>query len=1103
MSNYKYIEEKLQNFIQKFYVNELIKGLLLFFAIGLLYFIFTLLIEYFLWLKPLFRTLLFWLFILVELALLIFYVAFPIVKIIGLKQGINKTEASKIIGNYFPEVKDKLLNVIQLKNSKHNSELIEASIEQKSRELKPIPFIRAVDFTANKKYIKFTLIPITIWLAISLTGNSTIFNDSFSRVVHYKTQFTPPAPFSFNILNKSLHIIQGEPFTLLVETRGNIVPNEVNIIFNNENYYLKNRDIGNFEFHFPGINKSINFYLEANGIISKTYKITVIPIPIITNLKMKLNYPSYTGKNNKVIKNTGNTIVPEGTNITWRVETHQTDNVTFSIENENEIDFIYNSQDYFSYSKQLLKSINYKISSSNKQLINYESLNFTVRVIRDEYPTINVESDIDSISYGSVQFSGQLGDDYGLKKLQLVYYNKLNPAQLKKHQIHIPKSTFTDFYYVFPEGILIEKGIEYEFYFEVFDNDAVNGSKKTKSKKFRYYNKTSEELKEELLNKQKEEISNISKSIEKSKKVTTNLEKFNDQLQKKATIDWNDRKKLEQFLKRQNQYQEMLERQMNQLNQNLKELPVYKNLQEKKEALQKRIEETKKLAEQNNILNELNELSKKLEKEDLIKKLKEFTKKNKQNQKSLKRILELTKRFYVEQKSNQIAEKLNQLAHKQDTLLTQNDRENMIKRQEEIKMEFENIKKEIVDLKKQNNNLERPMNLPKNKQHVNDIDNELEKVKSKLSKQENNNAKKNQRAAAKKMKKLSQYFEQSMSAMEGEQLDENIDDLRKIVENLIEFSFQQEKLLNNFSKIDNDHPEYPNYLKRQYVLKEYFEHIDDSLYVLSLRLVKMGSSIQKEVSNVYYYIDKSLSNFSENNTEQGVSDEHFTLTSVNNLANQLSNLLESLMNATPSMGKGKGGSQEFSLPDIIKKQGELSDKMKEGMKKGEKEGEKNGKSFGNKGEQSDEQRKGELYQIYKEQELLRLALAKLLRKNAKKDAGFRKAVKKMEELEKELLDRGFSKKLIEKIQQLNYELLKLDNATLEQREQLQRKSKTNKEDYQQRVINKLKLQSLYFNYNEILNRQSLPLQTIYKKKVLEYFNKSTKSNDSIQLRNKF
>lgn len=1103
MSNFKHIEVKLQKFIQKFYINELIKGLLLFFAIGLLYFIFTLLIEYFLWLKPLFRTLLFWVFIIVELALLIFYVAFPIVKIIGIKQGINTIEASKIIGNHFPEVKDKLLNVIQLKSSKQNSELIEASIEQKSNELKPIPFIRAIDFTTNKKYIKYTLIPIIIWLFIYFTGNTTVFNDSFSRVVHYKTQFEPPAPFSFNILNKPLQVIEGEPFTLVVETKGSIVPEEAKIIFDNENYYLKNKDIGNFEYNFTGINKSINFYLEANGVISKTYKITVIPTPVITSLKMVLNYPNYTGKSNKIIQNTGNTIVPEGTNITWQVETHQTDTIILSINNEKSINFKHNTNDYFSYSKQLLESINYKISSSNKQLVNYESLNFTVQVIPDEYPTINVESDIDSISFGPVQFVGQLGDDYGLQKLQLIYYNKSNPKQLKKHQIPIPKSTFTDFYYVFPEGISIEKGIEYEFYFEVYDNDAVNGSKKTKSKKFDYYNKTENELKDVLLNKQQKEIRNISKSLEKSKKANYNLEKFNNQLQKKATIDWNDRNKLEQFLKRQNKYQEMFQKQTNQLDQNLKEFPVNKDLKEKKEALKKRIEETKKLVEQNNILKELNELSKKLQKEDLIKKLKEFTQKNKQNQKSLKRILELTKRFYVEQKANQIANKLNKLANKQDTLSKQNDKDNMIKRQQRIKVDFDSIKKEIQDLHMQNKELERPMSLPNNKQNVNDIDKELDKAKKELIKEQHNNAKKNQRDAAKKMRKLSQYFEQSMSAMEGEQLDENIDDLRKIVENLIEFSFQQEKLLNKFSKIDNNHPEYPNYLKKQYVLKEYFEHIDDSLYVLSLRLVKMGSSIQKEVSNVYYYIDKSLTNFSENNAEQGVSDEHFTLTSVNNLANQLSNLLESLMNATPSMGKGKGGSQEFSLPDIIKKQGELSDKIKDGMKKGEKEGEKKGKSFGHKGEQSDEQRKGELYEIYKEQEFLKQALKKLLQENDKKGNGFRNAVKKMEELEKELLDRGFSQKLIENIEQLNYELLKLDKATLVQGKDIKRKSEDNLQLFNKRKINKLKLQNQYFNYNEILNRQSLPLQTIYKKKVLEYFKNSAKTNDSIQLRNKF
>ena len=71
----------------------------MFFAIGLLYLVFTLLIEYFLWLKPVARTILFSLFVIVETALLLFYILIPVFKIWGLKKGINEFEASKIIGS--------------------------------------------------------------------------------------------------------------------------------------------------------------------------------------------------------------------------------------------------------------------------------------------------------------------------------------------------------------------------------------------------------------------------------------------------------------------------------------------------------------------------------------------------------------------------------------------------------------------------------------------------------------------------------------------------------------------------------------------------------------------------------------------------------------------------------------------------------------------------------------------------------------------------------------------------------------------------------------------------------------------------------------------
>jgi len=143
---------KLEAFIKKYYTNELILGLLFFIGLGLIYFLFTLFIEYFLWLKPMGRTILFALFVLVEGFLFIRFVAFPLFKLFKLQKGINFEEASSIIGTHFTEVSDKLINFLQLSenNNQDNSELLLASIEQKAKLLSPIPFINSINFNVNK-----------------------------------------------------------------------------------------------------------------------------------------------------------------------------------------------------------------------------------------------------------------------------------------------------------------------------------------------------------------------------------------------------------------------------------------------------------------------------------------------------------------------------------------------------------------------------------------------------------------------------------------------------------------------------------------------------------------------------------------------------------------------------------------------------------------------------------------------------------------------------------------------------------------------------------------------------------------------------------------
>lgn len=1118
MSNFKHIHEKLQQFIKKFYLNELIKGSILFTSFGLIYFMCTLFIEYFLWLQPLARTILFWVFILVEIGLLTKYIFIPLFKLTGLRKGLSLHEASRLIGTHFKEVDDKLLNVLQLKSESDQSELLLASIEQKSIELAPIPFKRAINFSGNKAYIGYLIAPILIWGVVYLSGNINLFSESYDRVVHHKTAYEPPAPFSFHILNNNLEVIQGKSITLQIETKGSLVPEDVTIHFLDQKSFAKNNGFGMFEYTFSSLQQSLEFYIESNEVRSKPYVINVIPTPTITNFEMLLDYPSYTKKKDELVQNSGNASVPQGTSITWLLKGTNTSKIEFVTDTAKFFEVV--SGNAFEFSKRIYKRLNYTISSSNEQLENFESLNYAIDVVKDEFPKIEVKSDIDSVTYGPVQFAGQLSDDYGLNKLELIYYDSQNPSELLKHNISISQLTFEEFYYVFPDGIDLREGIDYEMYFEISDNDRVNGSKISKSNVFRYYKKTASELEEQLLNEQQESIEDLEKSVQKSKETKDQMQQLQESLQHKSDMNWNDQRKLQNFMERQQQYEDMMQKQTEQIHQNLEEQPTSenKNLEERKKEIQERLKEAQELARQDALMEELKKLAEKLNKEELTEKLKQLTEKNRQNERSLERILELTKRFYVEQKANQIGEKLEELSKKQDAL--SEDKENSSEKQSELNSEFGDVQKQLEELKKENQKLQEPMKIPDSKKQGSWVEEEMKEAKENLENSEMNSssdegkseneesrksknlAKRNQKAAAQKMKQMSQMMQSAMQSMQGESMNEDIEMLRAILENLVEFSFQQEDLMNSFSEMNNAHPDFSNKLKKQHVLREYFEHIDDSLYTLSMRQPKIGTQVFKDLGDAHYFLEESLIHFADNQFNVGLSDQQFVMTATNNIAYLLSNMLNSMQNASASMGQGQGDS--FSLPDIIQMQEDAIEKMEEGMEKGKKPGEKNGElgepKNGESGEQSGEvegeQMNGELYEIYKQQSELRQLLQDALAdKNGNSEKGVgENALKQMEQIEQDLLEKGFSNEVLEKMMNLKHELLKLEEAAYKQGQDEKRESNTNRNTFENRSIDDLKSSKLWFQENEVLIRQTLPLRSEYKKRVENYF----KLNDSIQ-----
>jgi len=1110
VNGFKNIEQKLHQFTRKYYASELIKGTILFLSLGCLYFFFTLFLEYFLWLKTTARTLLFWFFLGVELFLLIRFIVLPVFKLIGLRAGITAVQSSKIIGRHFPEVQDKLLNVLQLKQNANKSDLLAASIDQKAHELQSVPFVKAVDLKQNKKFLKYALIPVLIWLVTFFSGNRQVFTSSLERIVNHRTSYIPPAPFSFSLIEEKLQVIQGKSITIFIGVKGNVLPVEAKIHFENQHYYLQNTSNATFSYTFLDVQKTVDFYVEANGVQSQKYQIEVLKTPIINNISLDLNYPRYIGKINESIQNAGNIVVPEGTKITWNVFASQTDSVAF-MNNGKRFFFESTSTNNFIFSKKINTPIDYQISSSNTNLRNFENLQFSVAVVKDEAPSISVHSNIDSISQGTAMFAGQVSDDYGIKKLQLVYYVDTTPQLQNILDLEITNENIQTFYYEFPGGLSIEKGINYKLFFQVFDNDGVHGSKKSKSKIFNYRKQTEEELEQELLQEQRNTINNIENSIQKQQR--KKLEKVQKDLQAKKKINWNDQKKIKNFVERLNQYHNMMQRQTEKLQENLEEkASVNEQIQQKKEVLKRRIAELNKLEKQQKFLDEIQKIVEKLNKEDLLKKAKELAQQNQQQERSLTRILELTKRFYVEQKAMQIANKIEKLSQKQERL-AQNEANDAIA-QKEILKSFEEIKEELKELNKDNENLKEPMGLPDVEKEQEEIDAELKSFEDNLFRDRSAAANKNQKNSSKMMKEMSVKMQKEMLEMEVESMEENMDDLRKILENLLIFSFKQEQLMNKFDETSASHPDFGNDLKFQNQLKTYFEHIDDSLYVLSLRLPKISVKIKDDLSTTHYNLALSLDNFSENNFSKGVLNQRYVMTSVNDLSDYLSNILSSMKNSM-SMKKGKGKKEKgsgFSLPDLIKKQGDLSEKMKEGLKKENKsgdgkDGEKDGKGnkLGKQGKKPEEggmnEKKGtgefndnldgEIYEIYKEQSLLRQELQKQISQSEAEGNGAnsaaRKALKKMEDLENEILEKGLNQGTLQKMNALNYELLKLSQAVLEQGKDNKRKSNTNFKVLQKRKIKAIEFKKQFFNQTEILNRQSLPLQQNYKNKVRAYF----------------
>ncbi len=1123
--NYQILISKIDAFIRKYYTNMLIKGILISLGIIIAFFLIINTLEHFFHLRTIFRALLFYIFIVVNSVVLIFWIIIPFSKLISFGKRISHQQAATIIGKHFPKVNDRLLNTLQLKtlldNDKLNTSILEASIEQRSQNLSPIPFQSAINFTINKRYLKFTLPPLFVLVFLAFYSPDIITKPS-ERIIHYEQEFKEKAPYEFDIQNETLTVVENDDFELSVIVKGNTIPKNAFIVIDGYPFKLQKKNATHFVYTFNKVRKTKTFFFQAGKYTFEKQELKVLPKPLIVNFEIKLAYPSYTGKKDEIIKNIGDLIIPEGTKVQWVFHTKDTRNLSLLwLQKPEKVQSDKNGD--FRFSKKIKQSGLYQVVTKNNFVTTTDTINYNIDVIPDAFPLIRVEEFKDSINDNMLYFKGFIKDDYGIVKLQFVYEIKRN-KQLKKEttRLLIPinkkqlKQEF--FHFINLKTMNLQAGDEIDYYFQVWDNDAINGSKSSKSRMMAFQIPTKEEL-EKAKEDRSENMKNQMKSIQnKAFKINKEMDALSKKLAEKKKIDWQDKEALKNLLAEYNKLLKELEDLQNKNKQKQQKDQAFSKEDEK--ILEKQDELNKLMdklltPEMKKMMEEMRKMmDDEMKKEDVQKMLDKMKLDNKDIEKQLDRDLEIFKQMEFDMKLQEAIDKLKELEEKQNELAQKttdkkNDPKELKKEQEQLNKDFEQFEKKMEEAKKANSELEKPNKLDDTQNEQEQIKQEQQKSSEQLEKSKRNSASKMQKSASEGMKKLSEKLEQMQSEMESESNSENMETLREILANLIQSSFNQEELMNEVRQTSNTDPKYPKLIHRQKQIRDDMQMIEDSLLALSKRQASIAPVINKEVSKINSGIDQTLTALLDLNTigptsirqkNQAVAKQQYAMTSMNNLALMLTEALEQMkkQQMSPKSGKGsckkpKPGQSGQSMKSIREMQQALNKKMKE-MQKQMKEGKAKGKQKGkNKnGKEQGEQMSEQMARMAAQQEAIRKKLQayqnELKKQGRGKEAqGLNATAKKMEENETDLVNRILRAESMKRQQEIETRLLEAEKAERKRGEEEKRKSEEGKNNNTPQSIEFKDYIRRQNKEVELLKTIPPKLKPFYKKRVNIYF----------------
>ena len=334
--------------------------------------------------------------------------------------------------------------------------------------------------------------------------------------------------------------------------------------------------------------------------------------------------------------------------------------------------------------------------------------------------------------------------------------------------------------------------------------------------------------------------------------------------------------------------------------------------------------------------------------------------------------------------------------------------------------------------------------------------------------------------SAEEMEELSQQMQGLNMQNQKKKYQENINDIRQILDNLLTISFNQESLIDKLKINTQSIYLSTDLLRAENSIQKDFMLVKDSIYVLAKRVPELGHAVYEKIDDVNTNFNKIFSGINSNSRSSVMSSQQRLLTNINDLAlifNEISDQMQNQQNQQGSQSQDQQQENTSRNKKEMQQREQSTQQMKSQQQSLKESLQQMLKQLQDGGKPSAQQ----LAESLKMQEMMMQKLQEM--KGSSGLSGDEQKLmnqiqQMMEQNKSDIINRNLDRRLLDRQDAIFNKLLDLEKAEKSQEFEEKRESKQGS-DFQNNNPNNLNLKLKDFGVKEYINYSPVNLNLFY------------------------